>query len=451
MRHLTRHFLTFALSVGGASLGHAQGGSVTSAAPPQSVEKRADESQAFVSLQGRFSISLPKQVSSYSGIGTNLPEGRIEGDSFSWKTAEGLFEVTYMDLPAPLATKAVFDRGRENKLLLNRQTRLAGEREISLAGSAGRETRFELPEGIQIVRTYLVGSRLYEASVYLPNSLKPKEGAAVRVLDTLKLLSQAEVAAARKKEADEASPGPLPQDKPAPKPKSDAEDEGLKGRVKTVFEESQDLSGTAVVGGRKPSAMEHYDQKGQLTRRELYDYKGNLWQIAVYGYVDGERVRSEETIRHEYDPPPMIAIGPPADRAEAKPTPKPDPRYSSRYRYKYDDKGRQVEEVMYWNDGRLGAHTVINYRAGQLETLIYHAGGELVSKSVKTLDARGNVVETSYYDLKTDSVESRYSYVYDSFDAKGNWVKKTTSRWVTKEGKSFFEPSYVTYRTITYH
>jgi hypothetical protein len=448
MRHLARYVLTFALSVGCASLCLAQGFSVTSDAPPPSVQNASDESQAFVSLTGRFTVSLPRQVSAYSGIGTNVPEGRIEGDSFSWETAEGVFEVIYMDLPAAVATKAVFDRGRDNKLLLNRKAKLAGEKDISLAGNAGRETRFETPDGIQIVRTYLVGNRLYEAAVALPNSLKPKEAAAVRVLDSFKLLSPAEVAAARKKEVDEVTPNPLPQDKPAPKLKSDAEDERLKGRVKSVFVESEDLSGTWYVGGRKPSAADYYDEKGQLVRHESYDYRGNLREVAVYGYLDGERVRSEKSIRHEYDPPPvMMAAGPPTVGQR----PKSDPGYSNKYRYKYDDKGRQVERSMYWNDGRLGGRTVRGYKDGQVETLTYSDDGELVDKRVETLDAKGNAVETSYFDVKSDTVRTRYSYTYDSFDAQGNWVKRTTSEWMTKDGKSFFEPSYVTYRTITYY
>jgi hypothetical protein len=449
MHYLARYVLAFALSVCCASLCSAQGFSVTSDAPPPSVQKSSEESQAFVSLLGRFTISLPKQVSAYSGIATNVPEGRIEGDSFSWETAEGVFEVSYMDLPAALAKKAVFDRGRDNRLLLNRKAKLAGEKDISLAGNAGRETRFETPEGIHIVRTYLVSSRLYEASVSLPNSLKPKEAAAVRVLDSLRLLSQAEVASARKKEADEVMPNPLPQDKPAPKLKSDAEDEGLKGKVKSVFRETQDLSGISAVGGRKPSGMDYYDEKGHFTKRESYDYRGNLFQVAVYGYVDGERVRNDKMIRHEYDPPPVMAAAPPA--GEAKPTPTPDPRYSSRYRYKYDAKGRQVETVMYWNNGRLGGRTVRDFRDGQVETLTYNVDGKLVDKYIDTLDAKGNIVETSYFDVRTDTVRNRYSYAYDSFDARGNWVKKTTSKWVTKDGKSSFEPSYVTYRTITYY
>lgn len=445
MSKITRITLLSALFIGCASLCSAQGFSVTGDAPPRSVLDGAGET--FVSLQGRFTIALPKQVSSYRGIATSVPEGRIEGDAFSWRTAEGVFEVSYMDLPAALATKAVFDRGRDNKLLLNRTAKLAGEKNISLGGNEGRETRFETPEGIQIVRTYLAGNRLYEASASLADSLKSKEAPAVRVLDSLKLLSQAEVAAARKKEADEAAPGPLPQDNPAPKPKSDAEDEGLKGRVKTVFTETQDLSGTWQVSGRKPSSMEYYDERGQRTRRESYDYKGNLRDVTVYGYIEGERVQNSKSIRHEYDPPPVMMAGPPAGEAK----PKSDPRYSTRYRYKYDDKGRLAETLRYWNDGRLAGRTVRNFKDGQVETLAYNADGEVVDKRVEALDAKGQVVETSYYGAETDTVRSRYSYAYDSFDAQGNWIQRTSSEWVTKDGKSSFGPSHVTYRTITYY
>ncbi|MFL6333797.1 MAG: hypothetical protein ACJ754_10845 [Pyrinomonadaceae bacterium] len=447
MRSLIRAGFLFALIFGCAALCSAQGFSVTSDAPPPSAQKGSDESQTFISLQGRFTISLPREVSAYSGIGTNVPEGRIEGDSFSWETAEGAFEVSYMDLPAALATKAVFDRGRDNRLLLNRKAKLTGEEEISLAGNVGRATRFETPEGIQIVRAYLVGNRLYEASVALPNSLKPKEEAAVRLLDSFKLLSQAEVAAARKREADEVAASPLPQDKPVPKLKSDAEDEGLKGMVKTVFEEDQDLSGTWSVSGRKPSSRDYYDEKGQFTKRESYDYKGNLYEVSVYGYVDGERVRSEKTVRHEYDPPPVtVAAGPPTAGAR----PKSDPRYSYRFRYKYDEKGRLIEEDWYGSDGRLWLRYVYKFEGDKKEELVYSEDGSLNQRYVFTLDSQGNEVEKIDYDVKDGSVDERYSYAYE-FDAKGNWTKKTASKWVTKGGKSFFEPSYVTYRTITYY
>ncbi|HJQ33954.1 MAG TPA: hypothetical protein VJ866_17365 [Pyrinomonadaceae bacterium] len=407
--------------------------------------KGPDSTPLFVSLQGRFSVSLPEKVSGYSAISADMPEGRIEGDTFKWRTADGSFEVTYVDLPNVLATKAVFDRSRDNKLVLNRGAKLTGEKDLTLEGNAGRETRFETADGTLIVRTYLVGKRLYEASAFLPNSMKSKEAAAVRVLDSLKLLSQAEVAAARRKEAETLAPAPLPHGKAAAKLKSDAEDEGLKGRVKTVFRESQDLSGTRAVGARKPSSTDYYDGKGQLTKHELYDYKGNLFQVAVYGELDGERVRSDKMIRHEYDPPPLMVGGSPGG-----PERETDPRYTYKFAYRYDGKGRLVEEDLYDNSGKLWLRYVYKYEGNKKEELVYSEDGSLNQKYVSTLDDKGNEVEESFYDVKDDSVSERYSYSYE-FDAKGNWVKRTASKWAAKDGKEQFVPYSITYRTITYY
>src|SRR5258705_12031991 len=97
---------------------------------------------------------------------------------------------------------------------------------------------------------------------------------------------------------------------------TDAGDEGLHGEVKTVFMESEDRSGTWAVGTRKPTAMEYYNKQGNLTKRESYDWKGNLFDITVYGYLDGARVSNWKTIPHEYNPPPMMMASFPG---EAKP------------------------------------------------------------------------------------------------------------------------------------
>jgi hypothetical protein len=102
------------------------------------------------------------------------------------------------------------------------------------------------------------------------------EDLALKVLDSFKILSDADVSAVLKAKAAEAEPSPLPQEPIAPRVRSDAEDECLHGRVKTVFQEDEDLSGTWSVQGRKPNSMEYYNERGNLTKREFYDYKGNL-------------------------------------------------------------------------------------------------------------------------------------------------------------------------------
>ena len=76
------------------------------------------------------------------------------------------------------------------------------------------------------------------------------------------------------------------------------------------------------------------------------------------------------------------------------------------------------------------------------------AGGSLTGKEVYKYDARGNIVEmTLHNDDGTLLAKEVYAY---EFDAVGNWVKMTTSVAMMEGGKVTFEPSEVTYRTISY-
>jgi hypothetical protein len=77
------------------------------------------------------------------------------------------------------------------------------------------------------------------------------------------------------------------------------------------------------------------------------------------------------------------------------------------------------------------------------------AGGSLTGKEVYKYDARGNIVEmTLHNDDGTLLAKEVYTY---EFDAVGNWVKMTTSVAMMEGGKVTFEPSEVTYRTISYY
>jgi protein TonB len=77
------------------------------------------------------------------------------------------------------------------------------------------------------------------------------------------------------------------------------------------------------------------------------------------------------------------------------------------------------------------------------------AGGTLTGKEVYKYDERGNIVEmTLHNDDGTLLAKEVYTY---EFDAMGNWVKMTTSVAMMEGGKVTFEPSEVTYRTISYY
>ena len=77
------------------------------------------------------------------------------------------------------------------------------------------------------------------------------------------------------------------------------------------------------------------------------------------------------------------------------------------------------------------------------------AGGNLTGKEVYKYDDKGNIVEMTLQDA-SGTLLSKEVYTYE-FDSFGNWTRMTTSVAVIEGGKISFEPTEVTYRTITYY
>ncbi|PYS47922.1 MAG: hypothetical protein DMF68_14710 [Acidobacteria bacterium] len=76
-------------------------------------------------------------------------------------------------------------------------------------------------------------------------------------------------------------------------------------------------------------------------------------------------------------------------------------------------------------------------------------GAALTGKEVYKYDDKGNIIEMTLFN--TDgSLLSKEVYSYE-FDAFGNWTKMTTSVAVIEGGKVSFEPTEITYRTISYY
>lgn len=72
----------------------------------------------------------------------------------------------------------------------------------------------------------------------------------------------------------------------------------------------------------------------------------------------------------------------------------------------------------------------------------------LTGREVYKYDERGNITEMTLYS-NDGTIVSREVYAYE-FDPVGNWTKMTTSVAVIEGGKITYEPTEVTYRTITY-
>lgn len=419
-------------------------------APPTQAESQpsAVGAHAFVSPEGRFSVALPQQNHAYTELVVPTPFGDAKGSFYQWTMKEGTFGAGYAEAAQPLdspeVAQQVFDKLREElkKLATTANGTVTEPKPIKLDNYSGIEQRLTTFTGTLIQRTYLVSRRAYQVIAVTKNTQQMYEGVNARVLDSFKILSDVEAAAAMAREVARAEPSPLPQAPVAPREGSDAGDESLQGRVKSVLTERQNLSGGAANQTRQPSSFATYSERGNKVRAELYDSKGNLTTITVYGYIDGNRVSNSESIQHEYDPP-ISGIGPgPGIR-------KFDSRYEIRLTFKYDDKKRLTESTLFRSNGDPMLRYVYNYQGKQKEELVYFSDGRLSRRNTSTLDDKGNKVEETVFE-RSGAVRLKQSFVYE-FDAKGNWTKRTASKVVTIDGREEVQPQTVYYRTITYY
>ena len=98
MKNFARFFL-LAVSVMNCSASvFAQGFRLESKSPPA-----ATGSETFISLEGRFSIALPKQLSGYNPHSVNTPNGPVENFSYDWRTANPIWTTTIASNGVPCA------------------------------------------------------------------------------------------------------------------------------------------------------------------------------------------------------------------------------------------------------------------------------------------------------------------------------------------------------------
>ena len=417
--------------------------------PPQREAPSVVGAGTFVSSFGRFSIALPNPTR-FGPLTIPTPVGDARGQLFQWETKEATFGVGYGDaaqtLDDPATTKQTLDGATErfNKLASANSGNVSPVKQITLDKHPGIEQRVNLFTGAVIQRTYIVSRRIYEVIAVMKNNQRTYESVALGVLDSFKVLTDADVKAQEAQKATKAEPSPLPQTPAVQRAGTDATDEGLRGNVRTLLTESQDLSGTWAVQGRKRNSFDTYNEQGNKLRTEFYDYTGNLARIIVYGFIDGSRVAASKTIEREYNPPPVAVTVAPGSAVK-----KSDARYENKFQFKYDDKKRLTEKTWLQSNGDVWLRYVYKYDGNQMESLVYSKDGSLNQRYLYTLDDKGNHVEQTIFELN-GSIRAKESYVYE-FDSKGNWTKRTTSRTVMKDGRQQLEPYSVHFRTITYY
>lgn len=418
--------------------------------------KDALKTDTFSSTDGRFTISFPSQIGGFAGLSPKELGFDASGSAYSWRFQEGNAQVIFFDFADSEAPKLKSERdyvnyfaGVKDGTLNSFNAKLVSEKRINLGIIQGLKITFDFPNGVRGMNyAYIDEKRSYSLLAAYDPSEAENEKLFAEALETFKITDKTDVDTEMRRKIAAAAPKPLPQEPVIARLTTDAEDDGLKGKVKKIVRESEDLSGSSAGQGRKLSTIEYFDEKGNYVKRESYDYRGNPSIITVYGYLDGKRVSKSGYISYEYNPPPPPPAAPNPDE---KPKPKPDPRFTFSYTSKYEN-GKLVEDQLVSNRGLPLNKTVYKHDDNQIERLVYTSEGSLNQRYVSVLDKNGNTIEETNYDQSKQKYrgDRKYIYAYE-FDEKGNWIKRTTSQEVTENDEKILKPWYITYRTITYY
>lgn len=245
----------------------------------------------------------------------------------------------------------------------------------------------------------------------------------------------------------------------AQKKPTDREIEGLKGNVKTAFEDyniTKVSSGPTEINKRVKWQEYYFDKDGMLT---LLVYPSHNFKY-IYSIIDGFKTFKDIKIKEETaDKMTFTRV---LDEEEEKPIEEPeklvepDERFTMKYTYEYDAQGKITTERHYGNNGELWRLTKYKYdEKGRVIEEIKKEKGS-TTKYIYKYDEKGNLIENSEEYNRTNGYVSKAKTVYSDYklDANGNWVARKeiySSKSSSKTYSDSFDKTTISYRTISYY
>jgi hypothetical protein len=235
----------------------------------------------------------------------------------------------------------------------------------------------------------------------------------------------------------------LPQSPALKLTQTDAAHNNLKGSVKSVRSEEEDVPVLVGTGDRRIRSDDTYDRNGNLLKNFWFQDSGYPTSVTIYGFVGGSRVSDSEEI--DYDTTLRLTA---SGQSDIK-LPPPDTRYEYRYEYKYDTSKRLIERKRYDNRGKLMGIYTFTYKDDLMEEKWFGADGKLNSTERRQLDKNGNELKYEFwwYEQTDKEVET---YDYKKFDRFGNWTERRVVKKITDRGLIRTRTSNE-FRTITYY
>ncbi len=421
----------------------------------------------FLSADGGFKIDLPKNLSSSEEFSDYSGDFVSEGNTLKWENTlpDPSYAIQYIKYNSTeIGEKSKLTAKRKDSLVdsfgaglidsANKRNGMFRETIYSANGKSGKQWLVIFPTYHFLVRAFFVNNNFYALLVTFPNSSIEIE--VLKTFDSFQLLNRKEIIDLKIKEAE---PKPLPQSPGLEKFTSDAQDQNLKGKVKTVTEDYQETFKSQ----REPYIETQFNEQGNFTRETTYNL-GFPATIKVWGYIDGNRVSLEKETRITFDEavsqrvrpkrnfsideapsePPPVFDGP----ANTKPLPR-DERYDTKFTYKYNAENKLIEQTEYSNDGQANSVRQFTYSGNRRETLATFLNTDSKNKSLEIYDKNGDVIESSEFDDR-GKLELKVTYKYE-LDLKGNWIIQRSFDNVKVKGKLILKPLSISYRKIIYY
>lgn len=406
-------------------------------------------SGTFSSTEAGFSIDLPKNNGGFDGT---------KGIQYSWRLNEGYFFVGMEERGYEVENSDRFEDETVSVAdsLLNDIRRGLFSSKYEILNVQKQENRYlshrsfefkiQMTDTIAVIRVFWNKNRAYKLGLLLTKEQMHFEDRALQVFETLKLHSKSSLDDLVAQKVKEHTPKPLPQSSRTIRPSTDALDENLKGKVKTIFEEVQFISGDKKGRPKRLDKEYYFDQVGNLTKYVDYDDTTGLpFQIKVFGYIDRKRVSRTGTIFYGNELRGIAMVGPPGRQKRR------DNRFDNQYRYKYDRSGRLIEKTVFDNAGAIWTKSVFKYLDDSVETSVYDQAGAVNMRSTTKLDDKGNRVLSTYYNSPVAGWDSIYSIEYLEFDKEGNWLKQNLTLSRRFQGILKEEWTMTKVRKITYY
>jgi hypothetical protein len=218
---------------------------------------------------------------------------------------------------------------------------------------------------------------------------------------------------------------------------------GLKGSVKTIVIEEAEIvleAGKYVEKNRKKWKTETYDLKGNLIKEDPIPPTEARPLVCVNGKCNTEEPQRKYRYNEQGKIIEELSV-------------LMDGTITSKREFDYDSRGKLLEWRFYYQDETdklyLAGKWVYTRNGNESKSIYYEGCCTIKRWQIAIFDKYKNLIEFSHY-RADGSMTSKSAYAYE-YEAKGNWTKRIMSVWVTKDGKSFFEPVEAQYRTFIYY